>query len=110
MMEMDSIVTARVPAGIKEQGKAALQKIGATPTDLVNAAYRYVLAEGKLPHVDEKPFASAEQPRKLSSTQKKKLKQQIEATTFPVPASYWEGKTDKELLVDALTEKYARAR
>lgn len=107
---MDSIVTARVPAGIKEQGKIALQKIGATPTDLINAAYRYVLAEGKLPQVQEESFAQLKQPQKLNAEQKRKMRQQMETTTFSIPASYWEGKTDEELLRDALAEKYARAR
>ena len=107
---MDSIVTARVPAGIKEQGKDVLQKIGATPTDLVNAAYRYVLAKGKLPQVDRNPITHSDKPRRLSASQKKKLKERVESTTFAVPASYWEGKSDKELLEQALKEKYARAR
>ena len=39
----DAIVTARVPAEIKKQGNAVLREIGSTPTELVNAAYRYVL-------------------------------------------------------------------
>lgn len=107
---MDSIVTARIPAGIKEQGKDILQKIGATPTDLVNAAYRYVLQEGKLPQVDSKPFTQGDKPRKLSATQKKKLKQRLAHTTFSVPASFWDGSTDQELLEQALGEKYARVR
>lgn len=107
---MDSIVTARVPAGIKEQGKDILQKIGATPTDLVNAAYRYVLEEGKLPQVDSKPITHGDKPRKLNASQKKKLKQRLARTTFSVPASYWDGKTDEELLEQALGEKYASVR
>ena len=107
---MDSIVTARVPIGIKEQGRIALQKIGATPTDLINAAYRYVLEEGKLPQVESTPFGCPEKPRRLSAAQKKKLKQRLHDTTFPVPISYWEGKTDDDLLEQALREKYESAR
>ena len=42
----DAIVTARVPAEIKKQGNAVLREIGSTPTELVNAAYRYVLKRG----------------------------------------------------------------
>ena len=45
----DAIVTARVPAEIKKQGNAVLREIGSTPTELVNAAYRYVLKERELP-------------------------------------------------------------
>ena len=39
----DAIVTARVPVEIKRQGNAVLKKIGSTPTELVNDAYRDVL-------------------------------------------------------------------
>ena len=107
---MDSIVTARVPAGIKEQGKDILQKIGATPTDLVNAAYRYVLQEGKLPQVDSRPLVSnGDKFRKLSAAQKKRLKERFVHTTFSIPASYWENNADEELLEHALEEKYASA-
>ena len=106
---MDSIVTARVPAGIKEQGKAALDKIGATPTDLINAAYRYVLKEGKLPTIEETPIQDAKRPRKLSAEQKRKLEHRFKETTFAVPSSFWEGHTDEELLEEALKEKYASA-
>lgn len=106
---MDAIVTARVPSGIKEQGRIALEKIGATPTDLVNAAYRYVLEEGKLPQTQEPAFRNATKPRKLSATQKRKLARQLKETTFAVPASFWKDRTDRELLEQALEEKYARA-
>lgn len=104
---MDSIVTARVPSGIKEQGRIALQKIGATPTDLVNAAYRYVLKEGRLPETDDGPFAEPDVPRKLTKEQKKSLKEQIEQTTFAVPAQFWDNQTYEDILEAALKEKYA---
>ncbi len=105
---MDSIVTARVPSGIKEEGRAALQRIGATPTDLVNAAYRYVLAKGKLPEVDPLVATAGQKSRRLSAEQKRNLTSLIERTTFAVPDSYWADRTDDELLAEALREKYAR--
>ncbi|MEG0376062.1 MAG: type II toxin-antitoxin system RelB/DinJ family antitoxin, partial [Raoultibacter sp.] len=46
---MDAIVTARVPVEIKEQANGVLKNIGATPTELVNAAYQYVLECEALP-------------------------------------------------------------
>ena len=46
---MDAVVTARVPVEVKEQGARVLRSIGATPTQLVNAAYSYVLETGTLP-------------------------------------------------------------
>ena len=44
---MDAIVTARVPVAVKEQVGSILRDIGSTPSQLVNAAYEYVLAEHK---------------------------------------------------------------
>jgi antitoxin component of RelBE/YafQ-DinJ toxin-antitoxin module len=48
---MDSMVTARVPAQIRERGNAILRELGTTPTELVNAAYAYLIEYGKLPQV-----------------------------------------------------------
>lgn len=45
----DVIVAARVPEEIKEQGNAVLAELGATPTQLINDAYRYVLEFKRLP-------------------------------------------------------------
>lgn len=39
-------VTARVPAEIRRQGNAVLEQLNATPTELIRAAYEYVLATG----------------------------------------------------------------
>ena len=46
---MDAIVTARVPVAVKEQVGNLLREMGSTPSQLVNAAYEYVLAERELP-------------------------------------------------------------
>ncbi len=106
---MDSIVTARVPSGIKEQGRVALEKIGSTPTELINAAYEYVLAKGELPSVKKEPLADPSKKRVLSADQKRMLQERMQCGTFPVPASYWKDKTDKQRLTEALEQKYARA-
>lgn len=45
----DAMVTARVPREIKRRGDAKLKEIGATATQLINASYEYVIANGKLP-------------------------------------------------------------
>jgi antitoxin component of RelBE/YafQ-DinJ toxin-antitoxin module len=45
----DSIAAARVPAELKEQVAAILDSIGATPTQLINSAYQYVLEFKRLP-------------------------------------------------------------
>ena len=46
---MDAIVSARVPIALKERGNGILHDIGSTPTQLINAAYQFVLAEHELP-------------------------------------------------------------
>ena len=99
----DAIVTARVPAEIKKQGNAVLREIGSTPTELVNAAYEYVLKEGALP-VHNPPL----EPRviRLTDAQKRKLRERSEKMTYAVPESFWQGKSYKELLEDAIKEKY----
>lgn len=51
----DAIVAARVPEEIKEQGNALLAKLGFTPTQLINAAYQYVLTYKQLPFESPKP-------------------------------------------------------
>jgi hypothetical protein len=48
-LKVDSIVAARIPVEVKERGGAVLAGIGATPTQLINAAYLYLLETGRLP-------------------------------------------------------------
>lgn len=104
---MHAIVTARVPAGIKEQGRVALEKMGSSPTELINAAYEYVLAKGELPIAGKALHGNAQGKRTLTAAQKEEMHSRIKKTTFSVPASYWEGKSDKQLLREALEDKYA---
>lgn len=105
---MDTIVTARVPIEIKERGRKALSRIGATPTDLVNAAYQYVLANGKLPSSTPSPETLKAQKRTLTAAQKKELEERLALSSLNVPDSFWQGKTYKELLAEARQERYAR--
>lgn len=93
---MDSIVTARVPSEIKEQGNDVLRAIGATPTQLVNAAYEYVLAYGKLPRMSAGDSDPA--TRALSAEQKKLLRSFVAESTYAVPESYWGDKSYKDLI------------
>ena len=46
------MVTARVPVEVKERVGSILREIGSSPTELVNAAYDYVLRYGKLPDIE----------------------------------------------------------
>ena len=98
---MDSFVTARVPEEIKEQGNAILKKIGATPTQLINAAYEYVLAEGAIPE-SKSPTAK----KQLDSKLLEELAESLERTTFSVPESFWGERSYKEIIEEGRRADY----
>jgi len=59
-----ALVSARVPKAKKEAAAAILASLGATASELVNNAYDFLLAEGRL------PGATAEQPFKQEAFEK----------------------------------------
>ena len=64
---MDAMVTARVPVEVKERVGSILRDMGSSPTELVNAAYDYVLKYGKLPDVErEDPLVIRLTPEQVS--------------------------------------------
>ena len=100
---MDSIVTARVPVEIKDQVNAMLAQIGATPTQLINSAYEYVLDNGALP---ETKAAASAQHKALPADRESGLLAIFERTTFRVPEAYWQGKSYKELIAEGKRADY----
>ena len=50
---MDSIVTARIPVEVKNQVSEVLESLGSNTTQLINAAFEYVLVTGRLPDAYE---------------------------------------------------------
>ncbi len=61
------MVTARVPVEVKERVGSILREMGSSPTELVNAAYDYVLKYGKLPDVErEDPLVIRLTPEQVS--------------------------------------------
>ena len=46
---MDSIVTARIPVEVKNQVSEILESLGSNTTQLINAAFEYVLVTGIFP-------------------------------------------------------------
>ena len=60
---MHAMVTARVPLEIRDQVNAKLRSIGSSPTELVNAAYDYVLATGELPDAPTSCASACARPR-----------------------------------------------
>lgn len=99
---MDAIVTARVPVEIKEQGNALLRAMGATPTQLVNAAYEFLLKEGKLPQAQQKPSA---RKRKLTTAQRQRVVDSLQAMYIGSPAA--DAGSFAEQLAAARDERYA---
>ncbi len=100
---MDPMVSARVPAGLRNQVNEGLQRIGSTPTELINRAYEYFVATGDLPGKSEpiKPGM-----RRLDASQSRELRQSILETTFPVPESFFANKSYDELLADEMRRGY----
>jgi len=76
---VDAIVTARVPVAVKEQVGSILRDIGSTPSQLVNAAYEYVLAEHKLPRTSDGLEDVASASRRLSAEQQQRIAAALEA-------------------------------
>lgn len=100
---MDSRVSARVPVETRERGDRQLARIGATTTQLINAAYDYVIETGKLPRAPEKQKSRS---RKLTEAQMAELRQRIAQTTCPVPAAYFAGRSDESILEEELRRDY----
>ena len=84
---MHAMVTARVPAEIRDQVNAQLRDIGSSPTELVNAAYDYVLKTGELPDVNR---GDAPLRITLTDAQTNELRFRLRHATCPVPDSFWE--------------------
>jgi hypothetical protein len=84
---MDSIVTARIPVEVKNQVSEILESLGSNTTQLINAAFEYVLVTGKLPDAHE--GASLESSRQLSEKDKEELSALFGKISVPAPASFW---------------------
>lgn len=92
---MHAMVTARVPLEIRDQVNAKLRSIGSSPTELVNAAYDYVLATGELPDAQrgDTPLHIT-----LTDAQANELRFRLRHATRPVPASFWEAQEAHQVL------------
>lgn len=89
---MDSIVTARIPVEVKNQVSEVLESLGSNTTQLINAAFEYVLVTGKLPDAHEGAVSklSALCPsRQLSEKDKEQLASLFGKISVPAPASFW---------------------
>ena len=106
---MDAMVTARVPLEIKEQGNAVLKSIGATATDLINAAFAYVIKNKELPQAkaNDDVDSADSSARELSQTQRAELRDILKSMSVPVPDSI-KGKSFDELRDGMWEDRNAR--
>lgn len=101
-----TMVAARIPRGIKEQGDAILREINSSATELINSAYSYLIANKVLPQTVTPLNKTDGGLRKLSASQLKVLKDRVSKTTFSVPESHWISDDYKEDIEAAVREKY----
>lgn len=100
---MMATVTARVPAEIRRQGNAVLEQLNATPTELIRAAYEYVLATGQMPVAKDGTGRDASE---LPDEKQRKLAEMIAETTFDVSPSLLDFDSYKQIRAQGLAEKY----
>lgn len=101
---MDAIVSARVPIALKERGNDVLREIGATPTQLINAAYEFILSERELPKTHRHFEDIKDKKRELTPQQREKIQLALQTMYVgPVP----DGTPFKEQLNNARDERYA---
>ena len=87
---MDATVSARIPVETKKQADKRLRSMGSSATELINAAYNYVLSEGALP-TPSKATPSKTRARRLSPEKAAYLREFFAKTTFTLPeAAYTE--------------------
>lgn len=98
---MNATATARVPAEIKLQGDAILKSLGSSTTELINAAYMYVLKEHKLPEVN------ARNMRIITEEMIAEIENDLELISIQ-PTSEFAGLSYEELRDLTYEERYAR--
>ena len=84
---MDAIVSARVPVALKERGNGILRDIGCTPTQLINAAYQYLLSEHELPKPRDPLEGMKGTKRELTDQQREKIRRSLQAMYVGPPAT-----------------------
>lgn len=83
---MDATVSARIPVETKKQVDKKLRNMGASATELINAAYNYVLSEDALP-TPSKTTPSRSKARQLSPEKAAYLREFFAKTTFTLPGT-----------------------
>jgi antitoxin component of RelBE/YafQ-DinJ toxin-antitoxin module len=102
---MDAMVSARVPVEVKKQADKKLREIGCTATDLINAAYRYVLEENALP-ASAASVKQGKTDRILAPEQLAAVRKFLESTTFAVPDGNFDGHSYDKIIADGRCADY----
>lgn len=112
---MADIVTARVPPEIRRQGNEILKQLGSTPTQLVNAAYEYVIAKGELPASrrglkavagDVPGEGPVVQRRVVDADAARELAGSIRASTLYVPEGFWADRSYRDAIAEGRCANY----
>lgn len=100
---MDPVVTARVPEGVRDRGIEVLKSIGSTTSELINAAFDYVIQAKELPRFER---ATSGEVRVLSKEQAEDLSEFMRFVKVDVPA-VWDDANFEDLFDDAMGQRYA---
>lgn len=105
---MNPVVTARVPEGVRSRGIDVLREIGSSTSELVNAAFEYVIKERRLPKPDAHAAGTTAR-RKPSESQLEQLNSFMDGIRISVPES-WDNTPFEELLDEAMEDQHASIR
>ena len=109
---MADIVTARVPLEIRRQGNDVLKRLGSTPTQLVNAAYEYVIAKGELPVAHKRDAGAVDTEdgsvvrRVLNAAEARELTASIGASTLDIPEDCWDDGSYRDAIAEGRWADY----
>ncbi|MDO4400017.1 MAG: hypothetical protein Q4D27_03590 [Coriobacteriia bacterium] len=104
---MNAMVSARVPVEIKKQGDQKLKEIGSSVTELINAAYEYLIRYGKLPKETPQKPVDTPQVKTLTGDALHTFQEQWQNRQV-LNAPGYDGQNFKELLDQAREDYHAR--
>ena len=104
---MNTMVAARVPVEVKEQGDGILKALGSNPTELINKAYAYVLKYGVLPGEKEREEQASATRRTVTPEMLASLRATYEGMSLPL-SDAWGAKSFAEIRDELQDDRYAR--
>ena len=102
---MNPVVTARVTEGVRSRSIDVLREIGSSTSELINAAFDYVIKEHELPRPKSTQGNEAGR-RTIGKEQREGLLSFMESVKAPTPER-WNDALFEELLGQALEQRYA---